>query len=446
MYSRSLERDNITHPAESAVARMLRDSDISSVVVGVSGGADSTALLVALRKTGVSLRVLHCNFHLRGWESDRDEAFVSRLCSRLGVPLDCRDVDVDAYRLRHAVSVEVACRETRYAIFREAMQEYGADRIAVAHNADDQAETLLLNLFRGAGVKGLGAMLRDTGEIIRPLLGVTRDEIIDYLRNERVDYVTDSTNLSSCYRRNFIRREVLPLVASRWPGVRDVLVRTASSMQSDAAMLRCLEESLVPGDALSLQYAVLWKCPDAAWLIRRFAARFGVSAVVSCEIARSVCSPDFIPTKFWDCRGGRLAAGRDSLYFIPDGDAVSDWRDSFVVEELECGSITVEAMSRMKSSSNMEFWGSVSPDDIEFRHVREGDRIDPLGMEGSQLVSRVMKNAKFSESQKRGQWVVAERSTGRILWLPGLRRSRHALVSPGRDAVCVRIYSKMPST
>ena len=162
---------------ENKISESLSRAGIFKVIAGVSGGADSVALLRGLVNIGVDVEVVHCNFHLRGEESERDRKFVEILCSDLGVSLDVVDFDVESYRRVNGGSVEMACRELRYAYFEEKMETLHADRIAVAHNSDDNAETLLLNLFRGAGISGLRAMKPDTGRVVRPLLDISRREI-----------------------------------------------------------------------------------------------------------------------------------------------------------------------------------------------------------------------------------------------------------------------------
>ena len=136
-----------TERLENRVAECLATEGITAVTAGISGGADSVAMLLMLRECGVSIQAVHCNFHLRGDESDRDRDFVEALCRRLGIRLVVIDFDVEAYMAANRVSVEMACRELRYTEFRRIMRENRSDRIAVAHNADDNAETVLLNLM-----------------------------------------------------------------------------------------------------------------------------------------------------------------------------------------------------------------------------------------------------------------------------------------------------------
>lgn len=268
---------------EGYVASQLQMSNVSKVVVGVSGGADSTSLLLALISCGVDVIAVHCNFHLRGEESMRDQRFVEELCHRSGIALSIIDFDVKGYMKSNGVSLEMACRELRYAEFRKIMDISGAHRISVAHNADDNIETMLLNLFRGSGVKGLRGMLPDNGEIIRPLLSFSRKEIEQYLSEKGAEYVMDSTNMESDYRRNFIRNEVLPLLETRWPGVRKSITKSICNLRTEDKILEWVKEGFVPkGDFLSLQQIA--EAPDAYWIIYKFASAHGATHDISLEI------------------------------------------------------------------------------------------------------------------------------------------------------------------
>ena len=187
------------------------------VLVAVSGGADSIALLDVLLRAGYICVAAHCNFHLRGEESNRDEAFVRTFCEGRNVPLEVKEFDTLAYAHAHAISMEMAARELRYAWFEETAHDKDCQAVAVAHHQNDQAETLLLNLRRGSGLRGLAGMrpksmnpMAPNGlPIVRPLLCTTRDYIEHYLRDKRhLNWVTDSTNSDLSIIRNAIREQL----------------------------------------------------------------------------------------------------------------------------------------------------------------------------------------------------------------------------------------------
>ena len=202
----------------------------SCVVVGLSGGADSVALFLVLLRLGYHVEAAHCNFHLRGAESDRDAAFVTDLCARYGVPLHRADFETARSARLAGVSIEMQARDERYAFFESVRRQTGAVAIAVAHHRDDNVETLLLNLVRGAGLRGLHGMAWRNGHVVRPMLGVTRSDVENFLRAEGETFVTDSTNTDTAIRRNLIRHEVLPLLRRLNPSVDATLDATATGL------------------------------------------------------------------------------------------------------------------------------------------------------------------------------------------------------------------------
>lgn len=187
------------------------------VLVCVSGGADSVALLDVLHEAGYVCVAAHCNFHLREEESNRDEQFVRALCERMNVPLETASFETAAYARAHKMSIEMAARELRYTWFAAMADKHHCQAIAVAHHQNDQAETLLLNLKRGAGLRGLAGMrpksvnayAPNSVPIVRPLLCTTRDYIEHYLRDKRgMEWVTDSTNSDTSIARNAVREQL----------------------------------------------------------------------------------------------------------------------------------------------------------------------------------------------------------------------------------------------
>lgn len=228
------------------VAEFIAQHDLlragASAVVGVSGGADSVALLHMLTalvpSMGFTVCAAHFNHGIRGAAADADEAFVRRLCARLGVPLFCGRADVPSLAERRGQTLEQAAREARYAFLEEARVHFGADVIAVAHHMDDQAETLLLHLARGAGLAGLVGMKARRGRVIRPLLPLRRSEIEAYLSQEGLSFCTDETNLLRDSTRNRIRLDVLPYLAEHVnPAIVPALCAASELLAQDEAYL-----------------------------------------------------------------------------------------------------------------------------------------------------------------------------------------------------------------
>ena len=182
------------------------------IVVALSGGADSVALLRILLYNGYSCIAAHCNFHLRGEESNRDEKFVRSLCEALDTPLQVIHFDTLNYAATKKISLEMAARELRYKWFEDIRKQYMAKVTAVAHHRDDAVETFLLNLIRGTGIDGLQGIKPKNGTIVRPLLCIDRKDIMTYLQSIGQTFVTDSSNLEDNFTRNKLRLHIIPML------------------------------------------------------------------------------------------------------------------------------------------------------------------------------------------------------------------------------------------
>lgn len=248
--------------------QLIRPGD--GVVVGLSGGPDSVFLLYALHtlraRMGFTLRAVHVHHGIRGAEADRDEAFSEKLCAKLDIPFQAVHVAAPAYAAQHGLSLEEAARILRYEALEAARQQLGqatAAWIAVAHHLDDQAETVLHNLVRGAGLRGLAGMENRRNHVIRPLLSIKREDILKWLKQYDIPYVTDSTNADPHYTRNRIRSTVLP-------ELREINPEASAHIAHSAALLR---EADAFFHALALQYvdahATLTVAPDSANAIDR---------------------------------------------------------------------------------------------------------------------------------------------------------------------------------
>ena len=202
------------------------------VVLACSGGADSIFLLHILNKLGFDLVVAHCNFHLRGEESDRDENFVREFCEQEHLPLVVEHFDTKLYAEQNKLSIEMAARELRYTWFENLRVQYDAQAIAVAHHSDDSIETILLNLLRGTGLKGICGIRPKNGYVVRPLLCVNRKEIEEYLAEQGIGYITDSTNLENEYTRNKIRNIVMPILREINPQIDSVMLSNAENFSA----------------------------------------------------------------------------------------------------------------------------------------------------------------------------------------------------------------------
>lgn len=252
--------------------KLIREYDMlppgSSVLCAVSGGADSVCLLHWLaQRQDISLAAAHFNHQLRGAESDGDEAFVRSLCGEWGIPLAVGRGDVRTFARREKRSLEEAARTLRYSFLFRAAEERGCDRIAVAHNADDNAETLLLHLLRGSGLNGLTGISPKLHQVERPLLTTSRQEIEDYLAQNRLPHVEDSSNADDAYTRNRVRHQLLPLMEELNPGFVRRLSSAIPRLRSDndclnAQAWQLFRQASRRGEDLVIPAAAISRAPE----------------------------------------------------------------------------------------------------------------------------------------------------------------------------------------
>lgn len=425
------EKDGLRERVEKYIRRYRLLEGKGPVIVGVSGGADSVALLALLDRMGYACVVAHCNFHLRGEESDRDEAFVSALAARLGMPFRKMDFDTAAYAEANHLSIEMAARELRYDWFERERKATGARAIAVAHHRDDQVETVLLNLTRGTGLRGLRGMRPKNDWVIRPLLGESRASIEAWLAKEGLDYVTDSTNLSTDYSRNFIRLKVLPLLESRYPAVRKSIARAATDLLEVEELYDiALEES--KGEVMFTDNEIwiddLLDQPAPRTLLFEILKDYGFSREQSEQIFNSLHAES---GKQFRSSTHRVVKDREYLMLIPlelekenlapvmiEGDLdgkilTSPFEMSFSLLSRETG-WTIKKYAGVAYLDYDKIHGPLS-----LRHWRKGDWFIPFGMRGRKKLSDYFTDHKYNYFNKKNQWLLCDGEA--IVWVVGKR-------------------------
>ncbi len=404
---------------ESYIRRQALCVPADKLLVALSGGADSVALLHVLLQLGFVCEAVHCNFHLRGDESNRDEEFVRLLCKEFHVKLHVTHFDTVRISEERHVSIEMAARDLRYTWFEEVRRASGAVYIAVAHHRDDSLETFLLNLLRGTGINGLLGIRPQNGCVIRPLLCVTRKEIIGYLDKHRLSYVTDSSNLATDYTRNKIRLRLLPLMEEINPSVREALQRTAENL-SEAATIYNMSiaesrRSVMNGDGnIDIPQLLLQPSPEAVLHEVFYPLGFNdaqiqdiLRAARSSKSGRSFTSPNW-----------RVVKDRDRLLIAPCSENRPPQLSMQLVERTPQFRIPHPADGR-----HLRLTAWVDADklvgELTLRPWHQGDRFVPFGMKCSKLVSDYLTDRKFSLIDKERQWVLC--SGEEIVWLVGER-------------------------
>lgn len=412
----------------------------ATVLVAYSGGADSTALLAALVETGYRCRALHCNFHLRGSESDRDEAFSRRMAARLGCEISVVDFDVEARRRLTGESVEMACRELRYGWFARMFAE-ASERgenpacVAVAHHESDNIETFFLNTLRGSGLRGLRAIPPRRGIFMRPLLSVAKADIDAYLASRNLDFIVDSSNLSDTYRRNRVRNIVMPALRDAFPDATSGIARTISHLRSDYELLDALIERV--GSTLRL--------PDGSIDLTALSTLPHRDTMLFHMLRSAVPLPTVrrILAAFDADESGRTFQGHDGATFMldrgrlmPASPSLSHPSSLSPTPRITARAIPRRDFSPVRDPNRIWLDGSaaeIPSDEWELRPWRPADRIRPFGMKGSRLVSNILSDAKVPLAQKPGCHVLTCR--GEIVWLIGFRPSRLFPVTPSSQSV-----------
>ena len=287
---------------------------IYKVLVALSGGPDSIALAFALYKAGIQIMALHCNFHLRADESDRDQKFVENFCKSLQIPLEVRHFDVFEYiKTKKSKSVEMACRDLRYDWFLKLLSESEFQRVAVGHNADDNIETFFINALRGSGTRGLKGIIDDNGEIWRPLLDFHRKDILKFLADNNLDFILDSSNLESDFRRNFLRNKIIPLLKSEWKGFDKAMDKTLCNLREENRVVEMSIDSVCPENTLTLSVEEIMRFPAPQLLVLRFIQKAGPFSTTASEVLEAIRA-DKPRHKTWHLRKGLLTLTKNKLF------------------------------------------------------------------------------------------------------------------------------------
>ena len=420
---------------------LLAEGD--KVVLALSGGIDSMVMADLLLKTKVQFVAAHCNFHLRGEESDGDEQFVREFAEKHGVQCFVKHFETEKYAAENGISIEMAARDLRYTWFEELRQQLNYDKIAVAHHADDQSETFFINLLRGAGLRGLKGMQPQNGVIIRPLLWASREQIHQYAIENQITWREDHTNAEKVYLRNKIRNQLLPAFDELHPEARQGLYKSLEHLVSENELYRALlNEKLAQiveqdGDVQRLPYSKLVKAkvPEPVegptdrscsfhllfeWL-RDFGFNTDQCQFIFEAIGTGIGNQYNSPTH-------RVVIGRDDLQLFEIKENTDDEIQIEIGEEEILSSLHLR-FSKLEKNTGFVLDKSPEVAQLDFdklrfpltlRHWRHGDRFHPLGMKGSKLLSDFFVDQKFTEWEKRNVWLLVSANDD-ILWVVGHR-------------------------
>ena len=453
------------------LARIVREQRLfapdDTIIVALSGGADSTALLDLLsRLPGFSPRLVaaHLNHCLRGTESDRDEEFVRSLAEQYRIPLECRRVDVKEHSRRERLNLEDAGRRARIGFLSELRDSWHATAVALAHHADDQAETVLMRLLRGAGPGGLAGMpYRNGREFIRPLLGVTRAELAAYLAERGLAWREDASNQDTAFLRNRIRHDLLPMLEQYNPAIRERLAATATVLSDEHNLLNQLAKEFVDractkdGDTFTCSVRHLSEQPPALrrrllrLLLERLAGNldhFTGQHIAAIEHLLDSSRPNAVlnlPQRIIALREyGSLVLRRTLAPPLPVMDELAITGTGHYPlpggRSLTLTSVPAAAITEPLASDTALFNPDRNPFPWHVRMFQNGDRIVPFGMTGSKKVKELFIDAKVPLSQRRNIPLLFCGDT--LLWVCGLRASQLARLDDTTGRAIKAIFSE----
>lgn len=395
------------------------------LILGISGGADSVCLMHILFALGYRFDLAHCNFNLRGKESDEDEVFVQELAKKHQLKLHVKQFDTEGYAAENKISTQMAARDLRYAWFNHLLLTKNAKYIAIAHHENDDIETFFINLIRGSGLKGLLGISEKTNSIVRPLMAITRDEIESYLDENKLRYRDDSSNSSVKYLRNKIRHELMPLLAEMNPSIQQTISEEMRILEGVSQVYSCKIEE-VRKDLMQEKNGIV---------------QFETSDLLALKPLHNYLYELLSPYGFVTIDEiAKALKGQSGKQFFSNTNQLLVDREFIFISELDVKkneSITIEEMTKeikhpiqlnFSKTDNLEWIknkniAQLDYDKLQFpltlRKWKKGDKFMPLGMQTFKKLSDFFIDNKFSILDKNKQWLLC--SNNDIVWVVGHR-------------------------
>ncbi len=410
------------HPFLNKIGNYIKRHELFSkrktYLVALSGGADSVCLLRVMLALGYQVEAVHCNFHLRGEESDRDEEFCRTLADELEVGLHIVGFDTHSYAKERKISMEMAARELRYRFFEQLLTERGLDGVVVAHHRNDAIETLLLNLIRGTGIDGMKGIRAKNGCILRPLLAVSREEIEAYLDELGQDYVLDSSNSVDDVKRNVVRLRLMPILKSLNPRVEENLMKTISQVTDSLDFLYAAIEdakrrvSHKRDRGITVDISALLREVSPETILWEILKDEGFS---SSEVMQVFNHLDAQTGKMWYSPTHTLLIDRENLIVVPIDEEAKKIGPLLITT---CDVDDHFEIIREKNRVSLDAAKVKMP--ISMRFVKRGDWFVPYGMEGRKSLAKYLTEEKVPVTEKKYTFVVTDIEDN-ILWVVGHR-------------------------
>ena len=397
----------------------------NKLLLAISGGADSVCLFYILTKLGYDIELAHCNFNLRGVESDKDASFVEGLARKFGLKYHFKSFAIQNYINTHKGSIQMAARELRYNWFKELLEFNKLDFIITAHNQDDNVETFLINLIRGTGIKGLCGIPLKQDNIIRPFLQITKSEVLSYLKKNDIKYREDSSNLDVKYLRNKVRHQLVPLLKEINPIVQQKISEEISVLEGVNNIfnqrINLIKKQLLieEGKLYKIRISTLLKIKYLDIVLFEILKPFGFVSVKQIILAMSSQSGKrFFSNKY------QMIIDRDYLIIFPLTIDQIDEKDIFQIDnDIKsplCLRFSVSNDCKFDSNNNivkLDFDKLSFP--LKLRKWKFGDKFIPLGMRKFKKISDFFIDEKYSIFEKNNQWILC--SNNEVVWIVGKR-------------------------
>lgn len=409
------------------------------VIVALSGGVDSVVLATLMLRSGYTFSVAHCNFHLRGEESNRDERFVRSWAEKNKIKLFVSEFDTYEYMQQKGISLEMAARELRYSMFKNLMTSQGFSLLATAHHADDSAETFFINLLRGTGIAGLHGILPKHDNIVRPLIFATRKDIFDFAKANNIPFVEDSTNEDTQFLRNKIRHRLFPLLKDLCPNFDTVIKKDIDRLRETEIVFRSVIERLradiieKESNICKINIDRLRKLHPIRILLYELLSEYGFNETDSNNVLTSL---DKESGKQFFSKTHRLLKDRNYLFITPLNADQHQERyllnesQNMVNEPIHLVLETLEDLTFVNISKDRNI-AMFDKDMLQFplvlRHWKQGDAFVPFGMNKSKKLSDFFTSEKYSLIEKQQQWLLC--SGNDIIWIVGRRTDNRYRIS-----------------
>ncbi len=421
-------------------ANHLFSLETDPVLVAVSGGLDSVVLLDVLHRLGAQVAVAHCHFGLREEDADADEQFVRKLAKQYGAPYFAEFFQTKTFAEQEGISTQMAARLLRYQWFEQVRQREGLAAVATGHHQRDQAETMLLNLTHGTGLAGLHGIQAKNGFVVRPLLGVGRDDLHDYLVENNLRWREDDSNDSPVYQRNLLRHEVLPVLREINPGLDQTMAATAERVGGAEEIVRryvadtAAQARRDAPEATYFRIALLQNTAATALVLHELLRPFGFSWAVTKEIVAAFTG---LSGKQFDSPTHRLVKDRDQLVITPRRLArygtfqLAEGQEDLLADGMRLRATAHAAagfaIPRSRSTAALDADKLKFP--LTLRRWQEGDWFMPLGMQGKKHLSTFLIDQKVPLNLKDDVRVLAS-ADGKICWVVGWRVDERFKVGP----------------